>query len=48
MLNLTKQVWAKLEDSPDVSEPIHTFAPGTIDKFKLSYKSLLYEFGYST
>jgi hypothetical protein len=48
MLNLTKQVWAKIEGSPDVSQSIHTFAPGTIDKFKLYNKNLLYEFGYST
>jgi len=44
----TKEVWAKIEGSPEVSQPINTFAPSAQQKFSLVKKNRLYEYGYAT
>ena len=33
MLSHTKEVFAKMEGSVDISEPLHTFTPGTRSRF---------------
>jgi len=44
----TKEVWAKIEGSPEVSQSINTFAPNAQQKVSLVKKNKLYEYGYAT
>lgn len=48
MLSRCQKVFAKLEDSLEVSNEISTYAPGTREKFSLQRRNKLYEFGYAT
>jgi len=48
MLSSTKEVFAKLEGSSDVSAPIITFTHGSRGKFSLVQRNKLLEFGYFT
>lgn len=48
LLSPTKEVWAKMESTTEISQEINTFAPGTNEKFQLVKKNRLYEYGYST
>ena len=48
MMSSTKEVYAKLEGSNDVSEPIITFTHGSRGQFTLQQRNKLLEFGYFT
>ena len=48
MLTSTREVFGKIEGSGYVSQPIHTFTPGTKNKFQLVQRNKLLEFGYFT
>jgi len=48
MLSTYKEIFAKIEKSEAISEPVHIFTPGTHNRFQLTRGNKLYEFGYST
>ena len=48
MLSNTKEVFAKVDGSKDVSQSIITFTHGTHGKFSLVQRNKLLEFGYFT
>lgn len=48
MLNYAREVFAKMEGSSDISDPLHTLTPGTRSRFQLVRRNRLFEFGYHT
>lgn len=48
MLSTCKELFARMEDSVDVSKEILTHPPGTIDRFELVKRNRLMQFGYAT
>jgi hypothetical protein len=43
-----REVYAKFDKNPCVSEPINCFNPGVNQRFSLSKQGRLYEYGYRT
>jgi len=48
MMSNAEKIYVKMDRSAQVSKPLNTFKPGTLDSFSLSRKNNLFEFGYST